>query len=182
MPLTLDEMGMGRESDRASDKKDYLRHYHAFLNPWRVMPVRILETSPDELTRSMWTAFFADCDYNVVGTDPADILEAEQAEPFHLIVDSANKLSKAQMGLFARLFKRVVPGGYYCVENVELSLDKKNWGGKRGTFGTLFNLQKDLQTMQLDPAQRLVYPELSPRIDFVFTVPGLIVIRRNHEE
>jgi hypothetical protein len=57
MPLpTIDEMGRARGMDMT--QKDYTRHYHAFLNPWREMPVKVRELSGDEerspATKSAW--------------------------------------------------------------------------------------------------------------------------------
>jgi hypothetical protein len=110
--------------------------------------------------------------------------EVSMGEPFgyHLILDS-DTVSKDQMERFLKLFPDVEPGGYYCIENVGASLDKENWGGaQRGTFGAMNQLLKDLHASQHDPEMALTYPELVPRVDFVFTAPGLIVVRRNRTE
>lgn len=156
-------------------EKDYLRHYHAFLTPWKEMAVRVLELSGDADRITLWKDFFPN-GLVFASVDP----DNDPDQRFHLILD-ASKVSQIQLDTFARLFPLVIPGGYYCIENVEASLDKVNWGGKRGVLGVMNQMQKDLHARQV-PEMALTYPELSPRIDFMFTVPGLVVIRRNHTE
>lgn len=145
--LSLDEIGGLLKGDKSSYSHDYLRHYEPFLEPLRLLPVKILEIGIGNGTSmKTWEEYFPhaqivgmDIDNqkvnNLDGCQPEfsgrvirvqgdqgnadDLIRVESEHgPFALIIDDASHHVEHQITSLCTLLPRVSPGGIYIMEDI----------------------------------------------------------------
>ena len=78
-------------------------------------------------------------------SDPDSLARALAGCPrFDLIVDDGDHIGSHIVTAFAALFARLVPGGFYAIEDLQTAYDPDYGGGPAGTEGTALALVKDL--------------------------------------
>lgn len=138
--------------------RNYAERYDEICNPFRFKPVRVLEIGVlHGASLRSWCDYFPrgdihgiDIDENVrravvhprvtihIGSQAdSKFLNRRVSGPFDFIVDDGSHITDHILASFRTLFPRVVPGGWYCIEdlrNTHLDLDstydvRQSWPG-----------------------------------------------------
>lgn len=151
---SLDTLGLLYDTDKASSGHDYLGVYDFYLHPLRPLPVSLLELGWwNGGSMRMWRGYFNNPAANIFGVDIADkdpipgveFRRADQADAktlskisdevggWDVVVDDASHLSPHTIASFKALWPRVTPGGFYFVEDLQVSY-RREWMGTDPTI------------------------------------------------
>jgi cephalosporin hydroxylase len=163
--LSLNDIGLKYQTDKASWHHDFLGFYERFLDEMRQSEVSVMEIGVlHGQSVAMWAEYFANG--RVVGLDinpgakqhetdrvrieivdqskPADLVRAAATHgPFDLIVDDGSHIWDHQIVTLRTVFPFVKPGGYYILEDIDTSygLHIPNFKG-RGEISAAKYLQR----------------------------------------
>ncbi len=135
----LDYLGLQHVTDKASGHHNYLWWYETHLAPMRDKPIVLLEMGVgDGRSLRMWRDYFAlghivgmdiedksriaDHRISIVRgdqSDPSDLDLALRAAPDPMVInDDAGHVPEHQMFAFKHLFRHLLPGGVYLLEDI----------------------------------------------------------------
>jgi hypothetical protein len=156
---TLNELGLERGTDKASNAHNYLSRYEPFLAPYRNKNIKLLEIGIDKgNSLKMWADYFYNAelilgsdieDRSYLQTDKIKTVISDQSSPhdldllgakygpFDIIGDDGSHNADHQLLSFSILFPFVKPNGLYIIEDTLCSYDKERWGAK-GDIHDLF--------------------------------------------
>lgn len=156
---TLDYLGRHYGTDKSSWGHDYLKIYERYLADLRNVPIRFLELGWwDGASVQMWRDYFNDPSTEIFGVDiedkePVEGVEFRRADQtdaaalarisdeaggyWDVVVDDASHLSPHTVASFKALWPRVWRGGFYFVEDLQVSYhpDWMGWDPTRPTRG-----------------------------------------------
>ena len=155
-------------TDKESSHKYISNYYEDLFNPIRDSVKRFCEIGTDGESLKMWRDFFTNaeivgCDINPIKINEKRIscVKLEQSkeedlerfasnqEDFDIILDDASHKMRDQQITFAKLFRKLKPGGLFIIENLQTSHEVGipgkqvfNWGDPDKT--TTLNMLRDL--------------------------------------
>jgi len=165
---SLSDISEFYHTDKESSHKYISNYYEDLFNPIRDSVKRFCEIGTDGESLKMWRDFFINaeivgCDINPININEKRIscvkldqskeedLEkfASTQEDFDIILDDASHKMHDQQITFAKLFRKLKPGGLFIIENLQTSHEVGmpgkqifNWGDPDKT--TTFNMLNDL--------------------------------------
>ena len=155
--MTLDQLGLYFGSDKASTWHDYLPTYEQYLLPYRKQSVRLLEIGVQGgASLKMWHEYLPsaavigldikeDCWHPGPGNFPRVVIQhgdqsdqsclaqVQRQGPFHIVIDDGSHVSRDQIMSFSFLFRKLLPGGIYVIEDINSSF----WRGFANVGNTL---------------------------------------------
>lgn len=149
--MTLDEIGLTTNTDKASSFHDYLRTYEEYFSHCRNQPIRLLEMGVlggDSLVT--WSKYFGHPDTRIIGIDieinrcrPIEdsrvrALAGSQTnanvawdDPFDIIIDDAGHFASQQIAAFCIYWPQwLKPGGIYIIEDLHTHASPAHCDGK----------------------------------------------------
>lgn len=142
----LDELANRYGTDKGSQHHNYVRHYAEYFSPYRSRHVELLEIGvKDGASLRMWKDFFQDS--HIVGIDNRDEalryvapgidiyvglqqdhefleLVASSVDGFDIVLDDGSHHNPYTIESFRGLFKHLVPGGLYVIEDLHCSYEE----------------------------------------------------------
>ena len=143
---SLHELALEAKTDKASNGHAYTAVYEPLFEPFRDLPVRILEIGVlHGASLALWRDYFPlaevfgmDCDPEVANlslfdqprlncvlgnqSSIEDLASVAAFGPFDLIIDDAGHLGDQQLASFRHLFPQAMsPGGLYAIEDLHFS-------------------------------------------------------------
>ena len=141
-------------SDKANHHQ-YARLYEPLLKQWRSKPIKFLEIGvEDGHSLKVWNEYFDHSDTNILGLAYANkiqeslddkrisIIHGSQEDPkvlqnialfgnYSIIIDDGSHVPSHQWYTFTFLWKTIVPGGIYIIEDIETNY----WSTKSSIYG-----------------------------------------------
>jgi SAM-dependent methyltransferase len=155
--VTLDELALRYNTDKASDRHGYTQHYERLFSPWRDRKITLLEIGVLEGgSLRMWRDYFPngavygiDCEPRCeqCAGDRITVCIGSQKDvpflqgvtdkhgPFDIIIDDGSHHGEDQKVSFETLYPSVKPGGVYIVEDLHASF-WGDWGDFRPTLNS----------------------------------------------
>lgn len=202
--LTFDEIAQKHLADKSSLYHGYSEHYaHRFFSI-RNEPIRLLEMGIQfGQSMKLWLEYFDHPESQFFGMDIAQEYKCEdprykfflcnqrdaatileQLPLLNIVVDDAGHYASDQATAFYELWPRILPGGYYCIEDT-FTLHHQYWSsplrtgdwyasliGHLNRNGKQFHGRPDGSMRDID----LTYLESS--IDSICCYYGLIIIKK----
>jgi len=148
--MSLDELGLKYQTDKASTCHNYLQYYEMFFSPLKDKVKNLLEIGVWEgASLKMWKEYFVNAD--VVGIDIEDkkqfnserirtiicdqsshsqLMNLFDLHPsFDIIIDDGSHIGEHQLISFNTLFPLLKSGGLYCIEDALCNYDPR-WNEK----------------------------------------------------
>lgn len=141
---TLDQIAIKMGTDKSSNGHSYTKHYEAYFEPLRNLPIKILEIGVQTgASLRMWKQYFPkaqiygldyyDCEPFI--EDRIKIIQGAQIDPkvlekvsaegtFDVIIDDGSHKNPDILASFEYLFPRMSIGGLYIVEDLNVTY----WG------------------------------------------------------
>jgi hypothetical protein len=195
-PNFLDDLGILEGTDKSSLRWDYLRHYQELFRDWRDVEFNFIEIGvAGGNSLYSWRRFFSRA--QIIGIDideqarrcvgeRIEIEVGSQADEVFLnavcdryspsiIVDDGSHQAEHIMVSFRTLFPRLAPGGWYVVEDLNITggQDKVSITPHALFTQTALALLNRRTNGSIDPA----FLSQVDRVDFA---PGLVFIRKKN--
>jgi hypothetical protein len=164
-PASLDELALAHGTDKGSDRHGFAAIYDRFLEPWRDLPITMLEIGVLEgASVRMWRDYFpAATIYGIDvaesslehGGDRVEIYIGDQTDQsfldevvaaagsFDLIVDDGGHRPEQQLTTLLHVWPNVKPGGLYAIEDLHTSY-LGHWGGRWRKPDTTVEVLKEI--------------------------------------
>lgn len=132
MIQTLDQIALKHGTDKASNFHDYCRYYETYFASLRYSPLTLLEVGvqfgPSIKT---WLDYFLQAKIIGVDLERQDSIDdprytfimrdaklVEIDELLDIVIDDGSHMPGDYIGTFNNLWPKVVPGGYYIIEDI----------------------------------------------------------------
>jgi len=167
-------------TDKESSHKYISNYYEDLFNPIKENLKRFCEIGTDGESLKMWRDFFNNaeiigCDINPIKINEKRInfVQMDQSkeedlekfaltqEDFDVILDDASHKMRDQQITFAKLFRKLKPGGLFIIENLQTSHEAK-MSGKQ-----MFNWGDPNKTTTLEMLQNLILLNNNVQSDYI---------------
>lgn len=202
--MTLDEIACSEGTDRASTGlHDYMRTYDELFGSIRERSVSLLEIGVlGGAGLRTWARYFDNPLTTICGMDPhpefvekpftddrVHLFNCSQADSekvlkifgalrFNIIIDDAGHFASAQMKCFYTLWKNVVPGGFYCIEDLHSYAAPELCDGKCNIMQFLTTIATDMQGKGAKAVGRVESSDDWRDVDWIMFRKGLAVLRK----
>ncbi len=182
-----------------------MRTYDELFSPMREQPVTLLEIGVlGGAGVRTWARYFANPLSVIYGLDPHPefidkpftdprirVLVGSQADDarlrelslhmtrFNVIIDDGGHFSSAQMKSFYFFWPRVVPGGFYCIEDLHSYAAPELCDNKTNIMQFLNVIATDVQGMGAKAVGRVLPTDNWPDVDLLIVRKGLAVLRKS---
>jgi len=199
---TLDQIACEQGTDRASNGwHSYCVTYDELFSPLRDQPITILEMGVlGGAGIRMWNEYFIHPETKIIGIDiqnyggaipdspRVSIRMGSQSDPafvgrlpgnFDIVIDDAGHFASQQITAFGLLWQRVVPGGFYAIEDLHTAWSPQHCDSAITIMQFLEKIMEEMQDHA--GAEGRAKPNLGDRwhsIDQIIYRKGLAVFRK----
>jgi hypothetical protein len=164
--MTLTEIGAKFNTDKTTYHK-YTDHYDRVLSHLRDTPISFLEIGVlNGASIMMWSEYFSHADVYGVDINPCSHLDSSKIttivanqeveeellklpDNLNVIVDDGGHTMLQQQLTFKVMFKKLMPGGIYILEDLHTSLPEFYNFYQSDPYNNTLKLLKDLQNKQI---------------------------------
>jgi len=201
--MTLDFIACQEGTDRASNGlHDYMRTYGEIFYQIRYDPIALLEIGVlGGAGIRTWARYFAHPSARIYGLDPhpefcqpiedarVQLLNCRQEDTeklntllgltvFNICIDDGGHFASAQIKSFNALWPRIVPGGFYCAEDLHTYAAPELCDGPENIMAFLTRIATEMQGRGAKAIARPEPSDLWPDIDTIMFRKGLCVLRK----
>ncbi len=201
--MTLDEIACSEGTDRASNGlHDYMRTYDELFRHKRHEPVALLEMGVlGGAGIRTWARYFDHPAARIFGLDPhpefcqpiddnrVRLLDCGQGDTFKLglyfgtsafdiAADDGGHFSSAQAKAFEFFWPRIVPGGFYCIEDLHSHAAPELCDGPENIMQFLTRIATELQGRGAKAVGRPEPTDSWPDVDWIMFRKGLGILRK----
>ncbi len=216
--VDLDIVGAMENADKSSCVAmawDYLRHYESALRDLRDADINLIEIGVQNGNSTrVWKWFFSQAQITGIDINPKCVKSAQkrvkieigsqtdgpfldrvcEENPPTIIVDDGSHVSEHIIFSFERMFSKVLPGGFYIVEDIggffrdaDADADTEDGGDKAGgkkVDASNYFLEIARQNLAGRPLESsIAIPKLILRwVDEITIIKRAVIIRKKHVE
>lgn len=206
----LDMAGVMFGTDKSSSHSwawDYLRHYEVLLEPWRDLPINLLEIGvAGGPSLKLWQSHFRaativgidinpECSRHAQGravveigsqADPAFLERVSAKYPPTIVIDDGSHQAAHILFSFEHLFPALEPGGIYIVEDAAFhfypgTTQPRPFGGPPMPDYFLELARICLAKASVEGAKSAIPPQVIQETDSVLFFNGVIAIRKRKQ-